>query len=74
MDFSPISGQDLGFSEASIQGDVRCVNIAILDDSVQEDTEMFILRIDVEYTLSLFNFMSQTLAFDFISIIDNDGT
>lgn len=65
-DFS-LLGMLLGFSSASITGDMLCVNISIVDDSEVEETESFSAR--VVTTGSNANIVLSVN----ISVTDNDG-
>lgn len=65
-DFS-LLGTLLGFSSASITGDMLCVNISIVDDSEVEETESFSAR--VVTTGSNANIVLSVN----ISVTDNDG-
>jgi hypothetical protein len=72
MDFSPISGYDLGFSTTPDPGETRCVNVTITDDSVQEGTEVFALETEFEYSFDSFSDSGDETTF--VRIIDNDVT
>ena len=68
LDYDTVSNVPLGFSESSTVGEIQCLNISILEDSLEEITEDFTVRIAVQY-----NTMSEAVQESFISIIDNDG-
>ena len=69
MDYMPISNVDLGFSS---NGDIECVNVTIIDDDEQEDSEVFGVDSVLQYLISA-SFPGQAVANFFITIIDNDG-
>lgn len=68
IDYTPIIGMSLGFSPTSIAGDMKCVDISIINDSEQEATETLIATVAILESDG--NIFTGTAS---ITIIDDDG-
>ena len=73
MDYDPVSNVPLGFSENSTVGEIQCLNISILDDSMEETSELFFVNIAVQYEIDQVPELQSAPSRVFVTIIDNDG-
>ena len=74
--FGYVGGEDfvhLSRNDQAVTGEFNCVTVALLNDTVYEDNEQFILTVVVNDTVSLPDphLVEGTVA---VTILDNDGT
>lgn len=68
-DYVTLTAAALGFSATSMVGDMRCLNVSIIDDSEQEGSEAFI----VVLAFTTVDDNREIVRTSLVTIVDNDG-
>ena len=67
LDYTPFTRLELGFPQQPDPGEMRCVNVTIIDDGRIEETELFYVAI------SLSDFTGGLMRTPRIDIMDDDS-